>query len=294
MNLKNNAKEQANAKYEEVIKDFPDLKSDIKYLIRYRSQKFVIFIDWNNGFGWETADSMDEIMTSEEMNIALSEIEQLINQPCVKYFDSRKKKELYVLIGSAMAYALGQDYNVARVCREKAAQYIDARKYEITREWQLFFCIGLLGICSILFLFLNRFVKDICGFFALNLEEFRRALFCFWGIVGASFSIIQSAGKTFYDCQSGRLLSFLQIFSKILAGAISGIIVIYLFEMGLIFNNFKGTAPNACLVILCIIAGFSERLVPSIMDKFCEDEIGGNNKRRDADISGSSSGNSVE
>lgn len=277
-------KAQADVKYQQVIKDFPDLKSEIKHLIRYNSKKFAIYITWDNDYAWETDDCLDKLMESKKMTKALSGTDKLVKHPCVKFFDYEKKKELFILVGSAMSYALAENYSLAKACRENAEQYINARKYEITRKWQLLSCIGLLAAFSIIFLLLNCFLSNVCELFAFDVEKFKRMLFCYWGVVGGVFSIIQSTGKIAYDCQSGRLLNFLQVFSKILTSMISGIFVIYLFDMGLIFSNFSERDSNACLIILCIVAGFSERLVPSIIDKLCEEETKEKGKEKDVNF----------
>lgn len=265
-------KERRDQQYQNVLYDFADLSGSIKYLIKYRSKKYAIFIDREKEFDWETHDNIDEVMSSKKMNSILSGIEHLQHQPCVEYFSYNQKKGLYCLLGECLAYAIDEDYSTSRKVLNKAEQYLNDRKYEITRKWQLSYAIGILGISIIVFLLLNRHLGGICVFLNLQESEFSKMLLLFWGVVGAVFSIIQNTGNTFYDCQSGRFLSFLQIFSKILAGIISSIFIIYLYELGLIFSSLGGNNQTACLTAMCIISGFSERLVPSIINKICKDE----------------------
>ena len=247
-------KERIDQQYQYVLNDFADLSGSIKYLIKYRSEKYAIFIDREKEFDWETHDNIDEVMSSKKMNSILSGIEHLQHQPCIEYFSYNQKKGLYCLLGESLAYAIDEDYNTSR------------------KVLQLSYAIGILGISIIVFLLLNRHLGGICVFLNLQESEFSKMLLLFWGVVGAVFSIIQNTGNTFYDCQSGRVLSFLQIFSKILAGIISSIFIIYLYELGLIFSSLGGNNQTACLTAMCIISGFSERLVPSIINKICKDE----------------------
>lgn len=265
-------KEKIEKQYENVVNDFPDLKSSIKYLIRYRSGKYAIFIDKGNDLDWETDDSIDDLMVSNEISNALSKIEHLQHQPCIRYFTYKQKEDVYCLLGEGLAYAIEGFYKSSDESLNKAEQYIDDRKYEITRKWQLLYSLVILVAFIIIFLFLIKYFVNICNYFGLLETETYKLLFCFWGVVGAVFSIIQNTGNTFYDCQSGRLLNFLQIFSKIMAGMISSVFVVHMYEVGLIFSSMGKNNESACLTILCMVSGFSERLVPSLINKLCENE----------------------
>ena len=89
-----------------------------------------------------------------------------------------------------------------------------------------------------------------------------------------TLSIIQKSGNRCYDCESGKFLNFLEILSRMFASVISSFVVVYLYKLDLIFANFRSSENTTyCLIILCIIAGFSERLVPSIISRFEYNEI---------------------
>ena len=147
-----------------------------------------------------------------------------------------------------------------------AKQYLTSRNYEITRKWQLEFCfIILMGILIVTGIVKHHYL-EISDFFGLPADVLNTIGHAVLGTIGATLSIIQKSGKKRYDCESGRLLNFLEILSRMFASIISGFIVVYLYKLNLIFANFHSEENvEYCLVIICIIAGFSERLVPSII-----------------------------
>lgn len=87
----------------------------------------------------------------------------------------------------------------------------------------------------------------------------------FFGCLGAFFSILCKAGKLEYDCEAGVFLNILEVVSRFFAAAISAYLAGQLFEADLLFTALKSTQVSSVVPLIYFVAGFSERLVPSIV-----------------------------
>lgn len=114
--------------------------------------------------------------------------------------------------------------------------------------------------------------------FSLLLSTIFISIFSFWknpisiifacsaaGIFGSLFSLLQRNTSYKIDLRSGEFYIFLQAIFIIILGAISGATIYLLVKSNLIFG-FASTNVHA-LLVLSIISGFSERLVPNLFDR---------------------------
>lgn len=253
---------------EEVFDDpsFRHLRNDIYELIQYSPGEYVIFIDSEHDLDWETTrkfDSQSALMGQESsISDSICRINRINHQPGVRYFTKDQKREFIWLLGTSLIATFEYQKEEAGNALEEAKIYLLQRKYEITRSWQLSFALAI--FCAIYVLLQNDFV-NIKG------ENFA----CISASIGVLLSIIHRTGHMEYDCKSGRWLNFLEVFAKYVVGVISALLVMALFREGMIFPNWSGGVEVDDLkFIICLVAGFCERIVPSIVEHFTMKGIG--------------------
>lgn len=246
----------------EVYEEYPHLKNNIKELIQYESGRYVVFIDCENDLDWETKDEFDESAQSEDFQDILADIDSLQHQPGVRYLSMNAKADLAWYLGRAVCLVFYSRLEKAEEIMKAAKLFLYHRKAEITRRWQL--------SAALLIYFVS--VGGYCMFWMYptdGSQTLRCVVSCvLYGFTGAMLSIIQRAGKLYYDCSSGRFLNYVQVFAKFVAGGIGALVVVSLYQINLIFSLLKGGTEEPVLFLLGVCGGFSERFAPSLIEKF--------------------------
>ncbi|KXV03222.1 hypothetical protein CR51_18750 [Caballeronia megalochromosomata] len=99
------------------------------------------------------------------------------------------------------------------------------------------------------------------------------------GALGALLSVILRTGKLKVDGTAGERLHRYEAASRIVAGAISGVIVSLAVLSGLILSSVAhGLDIHKIAILVALVAGSGERLVSSIISKM--EEGGTNTKSR--------------
>jgi len=88
------------------------------------------------------------------------------------------------------------------------------------------------------------------------------------GALGATLSIITRMGKVQLDCLSGRPLHYMEGASRVIAGALSGLLVYLALLSGqLLPGLLNATNPQVAMLFAAFAAGASERWAPSIVSR---------------------------
>lgn len=270
-----NIKKIQREEYKNLIDDFDDISTNnINYLIRYSSNNYIVFLDAVMELDWEITDKYDKEHNDKEKEKYISKVEYLQHQPVFRYLTTKQKKEFGTMLGAILVLILEGAYDNVQNCIDQATTYMKNRNCEITRKWQLISCLSIVCFLAIIIIITKHNFEYISIMMHIGEDTLKKTGYISLGIVGAALSIIQKSGSQCYDCEAGRMLVFLEVLSRMLASIISSFLIVYLFELDLIFSAFKNENHiSACLIVICIIAGFSERLVPSIISKFEINEI---------------------
>lgn len=229
--------------------NFADLDPDnIEYLIEYSAGNFIIYIDSEWELDWETTDAYDAVFAE-----VLPHVSVLQNKACVRYFSKNVKKQIWILLGSALANADKKESS--GLLLKETEKYISDREKELTRIW----IVGWMGLISVgalvvNFLFPYLYLKACC-----------------FGMIGCLFSVLLGVGKVNISCNAGKIPVLLECASKAAIGAISAFVVTLAVDAGIFLNS--NSAGTSFLMVLQVAAGFSERLAPSILEN-----IGANKK----------------
>jgi hypothetical protein len=249
---------------------------NVTAIIRCCPTEYIFFLDIDNEYDWEVTASFYDSMTDEEKverDEIIADIEQEKHIPAAVYLDKKSKRSYYCLLGECHLYAVTKNFAGAKKHLLYAKDYLENRKVEITRKWQLSYCILILVFVFALQLFIAANAKTLSALFSIDIKTLLYTKFMTVGAIGTTLSIILKNGKQSFSCESGPFLNFLEVVSKMLAAAISCFIIILLFDLNLIFTSLKDNHSNEVLYLLCIMAGFSERLIPSILQKIESKEV---------------------
>jgi hypothetical protein len=248
--------------------------ADVEYLI-LDNGNFIVFIDSDIDVDWETTPAYDEKgpKDARKHNDILNRAAAI---ECIPNDHQRESIRMNFkrMIGEGVARSLDHDYDNATQILDQAEKYITERNIETARIWQLtsstvtalaFAFIGLVPFWSFRFFFLQHW-GETALFSCLSACA---------GAVGANLSFIFRIGKTRITSEASKRLHILESICRILGGAICGLIVSFLIQLGIlvpIFKNVNNT--HLAMVTAGFIAGASERWVPSLIAKIEGSSIG--------------------
>ena len=247
----------------DIVEEFSDIsKENITTVIRYNKGQYVVFLDRLHTIDWETSKDYDANNgeTKEDRSKVLAEVEWLQHQPSVPIIDKSRRDGFISLLAECWCYALDGCFEIADNHLKRAEQYLSDRKTETSRKWQLISCFSIVCVFLIGALIANRCFPVTSVF-----KEW--TTYMLFGTLGTALSLIINSNARTYNCESGKLLNFLEILSRLIASLLSCLVVVLLFNLNIIFTALKDNHSGETLKLLCVIAGFSERLIPSILQK---------------------------
>ena len=92
------------------------------------------------------------------------------------------------------------------------------------------------------------------------------------GILGAFVSIWTRYGKKSMTGLSSRCLHIAEALCRLLVGAIFALVAIFAVKCGLLLSNIDVSLMIYTSALIGFVAGFSERFVPSLVEKIAKDE----------------------
>ena len=243
-----------------------------QYLISYSSERDetpdgyhrIVYIDADNDIQWQV--EKEDKLTEEDQksrNQAMSKLRIAQSLP-VQNLSHDEIINYKKILGMGYNAALINDWSEVDVAIREAGKYRDDRNKERSRYILLTaatFYMLLFGIaCAVAWYCCGW--KEPC------------MIGMMMGAVGAYVSIWTRYGKMDMTGLGTKSLHYLEAFSRILIGVIFAILATLMVKSGLIFGN-KGntTSDTICLLaILGFCAGFSEKWIPSILERFMNDQ----------------------
>ena len=260
-----NIKRLVQTSLEPIYDDFPHLRNAVADLIQYESKRFIVFVDHENDLDWEVTDDFEQKMRegNKGLQAVLAGVDVLGHQASIRYFSEKTKQALMWHLGRSVVLALNGYEDLAQQMLDKARKFSFEQTSEITRKWQLTYAFIIYVVVLVIFL-VALFIEWV---FDYTVGDVIPSIF--YGCTGVMLSSIQMSGKMHFDCGSGKWLHFLQVASKYVAGGIGSCFLIALYQSGMLFQNVQDTANgNGILFVLGTLGGFSERMVPSLLERF--------------------------
>jgi len=171
------------------------------------------------------------------------------------------------MVGEALARRLSQgDSSAANQILDRAETFINARNSEIARRWQLsaaaVVCAGAFFAGAILW------IKRESAISVLGTFAFGAVMGSCAGAVGAMTSLLLRIRQMSFDVSAGREAHLFDGATRVLAG-MAGAFVVALAERVNLIGGMVNSLPHpfAALILVCVIAGASERLVPDLINR---------------------------
>ena len=150
--------------YRCITKEFPDISIDnIQTRIRHSPGNYVVFLDSESELDWETTDEFDEkkFISDEDKawyTCLLSNIEFVQHQPVLKYISENDRKSVHIMLGECLCYLFEKCFSEAKLHIGRVENYVNDRRVEISRKWQLQYCYAIFGVVI--------FIVALCNIFA--------------------------------------------------------------------------------------------------------------------------------
>jgi hypothetical protein len=236
-----------------------------KDVIVAASHNYVIWLTERCELFWRTSDALDKLLDEkvpiEDRNAVRNRAAVLQAYP-TDHVRPNVQRHFLVMIGEGLARAFTLDPKSAMQMLDKAAEYATARNQEVARVWYLC-ATGLTTGVFALALEIGWYARDVgVGWFGDT--AFFIALGSCAGALGAFFSILTRVGSTPLDPSAGWQLHWLEGIGRILIGVLGAALAQFAVKVGLILT-LLGSKGHAGLFLVAIVAGASERLVPTII-----------------------------
>ncbi|UOG92592.1 MAG: hypothetical protein L3K52_02375 [Candidatus Thiothrix sulfatifontis] len=270
-----------------------------KYIIRERNSEYIVYIDKHNNLRWEVGEHTMYHTDQDKLEI-LGSIEYLSAFP-TEYLNDKQLFSWARMIAHAISLITynktnksgdnsGNNNNVigAKKILEHAEIFIRTRTKEKARIWMIESSVIASGSLFLLLFMLSAFVNHdpswkwmSSSFFNSSAHDVLLLLLSMGsGIVGAQFSVLTRLYKIKVDPAAGRMVHWGEATIRVMTGVFSAIIVFILLKSGIILN-FLNLGDNGInhgrevwiLAFLSMLAGFSERFIPSFLDKIEEKRV---------------------
>lgn len=251
-----------------------------KYLIEYeleeitdpndssKSEKrgYVVFIDYQNDCDWKDERDHNVIFGADgriKFAQAISKLNVAHAQPC----NNLPEQELLIfkkMIGAGYALAINGDFDSIDSLIQNATDYLSLRNKECARKYFLS-ASGIFAIIVIAFWILAKFC------FHLDYLDWISGI-CM-GFLGSFVSIWTRYGKMSLTGLSSKCLHYLEAVSRMFVGGIFALVALYAICCHIVFPELDADYHFAVFALAGFLAGFSERFVPSLMERLSNDKI---------------------
>lgn len=254
---------------------YQDIWKDLdQHIIIRRTRDYCVCITKDLRIDWQTSEDFDrnedsgDVEARKKRSALLAEITVEELKPADGFAASVLIRQR-TLLGEATVLCLEGDFDGAQKTIESAQTELQARSDEMSREWYLrasgTATVPFIIICAILWF--NR--QGFTGL--LGSTAYWLLLAACGGALGALFSVIVRSGDMHFEIGASKSLHHLEGASRILAGAVSGLLVAMAVRSDLVFGAFaRGEHMSLVSMLAAIAGGTGERLAKSIISKFDE------------------------
>lgn len=238
-------------------------RDNCKKIIRI-TENYIVYIDKRNHIDWETTESYDSSIPSENK----ADREKLLSQCSIsEHKPTGGLSEEFILsfktiIGESIVNCLENNCDGSTDILKQAHEFRLERIVEKSREWYLSFTVGISSLIILIALLINWKCIQI------NEGVLEYINIGAWAVAGSCLSIILRSGNMQSASYAGKQLHFIESGCRLIGGFISGQIVYLGIKSGFLFsslidvNNFQYVSS-----FMALLAGASERFTPSIISK---------------------------
>jgi Predicted ABC-type transport system involved in lysophospholipase L1 biosynthesis, permease component len=239
--------------------EFPELGKNIKDLI-IKTNDYIVFLDEELNVEWALREYPD---LPKEFGEVINYVVHLEMKS--EFLDYNNKRTVKRLLAESISRILDdRNYKMATDILGCAEKLLENRNREYSRQWywSASIVLFLLSAGYIFVIWLNRlFYIDSFG-----PTGFHLILGSLLGSIGAIASIASRSDKITLDAMAGAPLHRLEATARSFVGAFGAALTVLLLKSGMILQQYGKSFP--VIAAFCLIAGFSERFTPGLIDKF--------------------------
>jgi hypothetical protein len=228
---------------------------------------FIVFLDKEMRVEWNVTDEYENTYGgySDYYGKTLNKATLLEGLSSTFKMTKGQKKEFGLLVGNAIARMLEKsEQPVIIESLTNAETFLNDRMKEKAKIWFLSSSFLTLFLASISIILYSTFLNN--NYTYQNINIFELFLSTCFGALGAMISIIRRSNKLNINLSSGRTIHYIEGTTRILVGMI-GALLLFLLIKADIFLGILSTSSYSFsfLLSICMAAGGSERLVPSLI-----------------------------
>jgi hypothetical protein len=219
--------------------------------------RFIVFIDHELAVDWIKRRNLNPA-SAKGVSVA-----EAVGARRCKHLPREQVLELKRLVGQAVVSSIQGNLEEAAATARQASNFLKARTTERSRYWSLLSAHSILGFA--VFLLQYFWLQVNAAFDFPSVIGFGVS----GGFLGAYLSLLQRAGKGEWDSAAGPWIHLVEIFTKLLAGAILGGVAIAFSGSVHAPPSLKTMASDPSSVfVLGLVAGFVERLIPRLISEY--------------------------
>ena len=222
---------------------------------------YIVYIDVDNDLDYaDYREYADNDPVHKEMLRHIANL-QLAEAVPTKHLDDNVQIEFKRILGAGYVHALNGNFDDIPDIIKCANDYLKKRNREKSRY--LFLGSGILAPILASLAALTFYILHQCNVMELNPWYFG----LIFGILGSYVSIWSRYGRGNRSGMGGRWLHVLECYSRIFIGMVFGVIAMVAIKCELILPTLRGQETLYAFILASFIASFSERFIPSIIEK---------------------------
>lgn len=237
------------------------------YLIEYYIEQedgedketgYIVYIDPENDIDWKDTRTKQDWTPKEKKKWAqsIAKLNDAQAEP-TGHLSFETIRAFKLKIGAGYVLTMNRSFDDIDKVVAEALCFLRHRNAEKAR--QLFLAYSSLFILVVLGLWIwNQ---------NLNVVNADWALALLFGTLGSYFSIWTRYGRLVMTGLATKCLHFLETLARLIVGAISASVFVLAVKSGVILHEMVETVPLWFFGLIGFAAGFSERMIPSLMEK---------------------------
>jgi hypothetical protein len=237
-----------------------DHDGNIGYLIK-STNFFIVYLDKEGDVDWETTDEHEKTLDANAVGLVSNRV-ALVNALPLVYLSKEARLSLGRMLGEATARALEHDSEAAHRMLDDAQAFALARIRERARGWYLVgAAIAAVAVGALVFPVLTLVESVVPISEATKQRLFAGAVA---GTFGALISMLLRSGSAPFNASASKAVHYIDGVSRVLVGAFGGLLVPLAVSARVIAPDITN---RAVIALLGVAAGFSERWVPSLIER---------------------------
>lgn len=241
----------------------PTLNKEIKELVVVTPQ-YMVYLDANLEIQWTIPN--DVFNPPKHFGHVLNRV-GILEAKSHFVTNGKQLSKIKRNIAEGIVRALeGGDEKLSDLILDEVEKDISARNKEKAWFWYYSSAFSLTTLSIVLFLAGWIYRVELMSIYGMT--SFQVTLGALVGAAGALLSTLSRSNRLVTDANAGVFLHILEGASRVVAGLIGALLIALGIKAGLLFGAIEIQGSEfAALLVFCLIAGASERFIPSLITK---------------------------